>query len=94
MSEPDLCFWNREDIEAGRTVISRMVVSSYGEPGHYMPFVIGVNPRESADWMVLGVRGAPKIAVPCSSVRARCNWGQNPPNQEFRVFNPGGQGTR
>ena len=93
LSEPDLCFWNREDIEAGRTVISRMVVSSYGEPGHYMPFVIGVNPRESADWMVLGVRGAPKIAVTCSSVRARCNWGQNPPNQHFRVFNPGGQGT-
>lgn len=93
LSHPDLCFWDREDFSKGRTVISKMVLSTFGEQGHYMPFIAGVNPSQSADWMILGVMGQPKITTTCSTIRARCNWGQNPPNQHFRVFNSGGQGT-
>ncbi len=91
LSHPDLCFWNREDLGAGRTVISNLVVHSFGEQGHYMPFIIGVNKNGTADWQVFGVTGTPKIAMTCSSIAARCNWGQNPPSQNFRVFNAGGQ---
>ena len=93
LSNPDLCFWDRDDLDAGRTIVSKLAVHSFGAQGHFMPFVIGVNPLGRADWEVLGVGGSPEIAVTCSSIVARCNWGQNPPSQSFRVYNAGGQGT-
>ncbi|MGI6459734.1 MAG: M6 family metalloprotease domain-containing protein [Candidatus Hydrogenedentales bacterium] len=89
LSHPDLCFWNREDFAEGRTVISNMVLSTFGEQDHFMPFVAGVNPTQSVDWLIFGVSSAPRIETTCSTIRARCNWGQNPPNQHFRVFNSG-----